>query len=250
VVIGVVAATLVAGTLAGCRSEPGVAAYVGGVRITEDRVTAVLDDARTRLDAAIRSQAEAQASQAGQPAPSTMPAVELPISRQDVVNALVGLEVVKMAAQRQGVAPVDVPVDQLVNYIRLPAETQFFQAYHEYSGYRSALEAKATPAQPTEEDLRDVFRRFLAAGGAGPETSFDMFRQQYIQGQNLQLVQAAVTLREMLAPVTAEADVSVNPRYRAELSLLDFADQQGGRHPLVVLPLTGAPRSPAVLDAA
>lgn len=246
--IAVVAAALAAGVLAGCRSEPGVAAYVGDVKVTEDRVTAVLADARTKLDAAIRAQTEAQPSQ---PAPAGSTRVELPVNRQDVVNVLVGVEIVKAAAARENLAPADVPVDQLVNYIRLPEDTEFFRAYHEYSRYRTALESSNTTLkQPTEADLRDVFARFMAAGGAGPEVTFEVFQQQFIQGQNLQLVQSAVTLRDRLAPVAAGADVSVNPRYRAELSLLDFADQQGGRHPLVVLPLTGSPRAPAVLPAA
>ncbi|HCT81584.1 MAG TPA: hypothetical protein DGT23_34420, partial [Micromonosporaceae bacterium] len=83
-----VGALAVAG-LAGCRSEPGVAAYVGDTTITEDRVTQVYDDAQAKLDEAVRRRADEQAAAAGQPAPTALPEVKLPITRKDVLSALV-----------------------------------------------------------------------------------------------------------------------------------------------------------------
>ncbi len=46
IAVASVAVGLVA--LSGCRSEPGVAAYVGDHRITEDAVTEIIDDVRAK----------------------------------------------------------------------------------------------------------------------------------------------------------------------------------------------------------
>src|SRR3982751_447341 len=83
-----VAATVAVAGLAGCRSAPSVAAYVGQDRISEDRVSAVYDEA----------QDNAVTPAGGQQAPPA-------IKRQDVVDTLVGLEVLREVARQRGVSP-------------------------------------------------------------------------------------------------------------------------------------------------
>jgi transcription-repair coupling factor (superfamily II helicase) len=96
------AASLAAAGLAGCRSAPSVAAYVGQNRISEDRVSAVYDDAR---DNAVTPAGDQQAASA--------------IRRQDVVDTLVGLDVMRDIAQRRGLKPTALDSNQVAQAVGL-----------------------------------------------------------------------------------------------------------------------------------
>src|SRR4051794_33905678 len=79
-----VVASLAVARVSACRSEPSVAAYLGNDRIAESRVQDVWDEANDAVAAA-----GVQAGQAGQPGE----AAPTPITRADVVRALVGVGV-------------------------------------------------------------------------------------------------------------------------------------------------------------
>jgi hypothetical protein len=238
----VIAGAIAAAGLAGCRSAPGIAAYLGDAEITEARITKIFDDAHDKLVVAVKNQATAS----GQPVPEK---IEMPISRRDVVVAVVGRDIFKSAADAKGAARVEVDAAQVAQQLQLPSNTEYVTIYSDYLAYRGALSQDLSPKTPTEADLRDVYQRLAKSGGVPPETSFAEFTSG-LQGQNLQLVTSAVTIREEVASQAAKARIVVNPRYApAELDLLSFADQQGKRHPLVVLPLNSKSADPAVVDA-
>src|SRR6185436_8473030 len=117
--MAVVACLAVAG-LSACRSESSVAAYIGDTRTTEKRVQAVWDDARAALggDAAV-----------------------MPISRTDVVNVLVGADLMKrVAARHNAEVPPNLPFDEFATRLRLPAKAEYVQLYTQYYALVYAVE--------------------------------------------------------------------------------------------------------------
>jgi hypothetical protein len=245
----VVAFVALAG-LAACRSEPGVAVYLGNRTITMDRINAVYDDARTKLETAVD---KVRAQQAGKPGAQPVPAtVDLPISRQDVLAAIVGVDVLKGYAQRKGVSPEPVTAQDVVQEIPLPADSEYIKMAVEYRGYINGLAVAATPATPTEADLRDVYRRLGRAGGFGPggAVPFEEWTAS-LTAQQQQVLRQFVGLRNELSKEVAGLKATVNPRFgAAELPLLPFADANGKPAPLVVLPLAPANGPAAVSDRA
>jgi hypothetical protein len=224
-----VAALAVSG-LAACRSEPTVAAYVGQDRITEDRVSGVLDEANKNKITVAQ----------GQPASE--------IKRQDVVDTLVGLDVMRQIAKKRGLTPTPLDSAQVAQAVGLKAEAEYVALYTEYRGLLNAAGASGKPAQPTEADLRDVYNR-LTAGGANPNgASFEQFAGSISQ-QDQQVLAQNIGLRNDLAPEIAKLSTVVNPKYTVpELPLVSAKGPDGQPLPLVVLPFVKSTGSPTVVD--
>jgi hypothetical protein len=228
--IAVTATVAVAG-LAGCRSAPSVAAYVGQHRISEDRVSAVYDEAHN--DAI-----PAAAGQQGPPA----------IKRQDVVDTLVGLDVLREIARQRGLSPTGLNAGQVAQAIGIKADAEYVRLYTEYRGLLNAAGSAAKPAQPTPADLRDVYNR-LTAGGANPNgASFEQFSSG-ISDQDRQTLAQNIGLRNELQPQIAKLNTVVNPKYSApELPLVSTRGADGQELPLVVLSFAPSQGTPPVVD--
>lgn len=238
----VVAALAVSG-LAACRSEPGVAAYVGDRRITVERVDAVWTDAKDKLAAAVeRVRAEQQGTAAAQD-------VALPITKQDVLMTLVSVDLLKRFAERSGVRPEAVAPEEVAQGIRLPADAEYLTSYAEYYSYLSGLIKSVKPATVTDTDLRDVLERLVRAGGVDPANvpTVREFAGQLNPQQQQQLGQA-IGLREAMKGELSAFATTVNPRYGSgEVPLLSIPSRQGRVVALVALPLNGG-TTPAVRD--
>jgi hypothetical protein len=219
----VVVASLGVAGLSACRSEPSVAAYVGGSeRITEDRVDAVYNDVRDKLQGA-----------------SSKP-VTVPLSRTDVVSVLVGSEMINKIAAQQGVAaPADLQEAALAGALKLPADSEYLKLYAQWEGAVSALRAKVTaPAKPTDADLRELFDSLVAIQGVDPSTKFDAFKQQLAQSQNEAVVEQTVALRDQIVKASSQYHVRINPRYQpAKLPILETQGQDGSLYPLITAPI-------------
>jgi hypothetical protein len=225
-----VAALAVSG-LAACRSEPTVAAYVGQDRITEDRVSGVLDNARQNKITAAQGQ---QASE---------------IKRQDVVDTLVGLDVMRQIAKRRGLTATPLDSAQVAQAVGLKAGAEYVALYTEYRGLLSAAGASGKPAQPTEADLRDVYNRLTAAGAIPKGASFEQFAGS-ISTTDQQTLAQNIGLRNDLQPEIAKLNTVVNPKYTVpELPLVSAQGPDGQALPLVVLPFAKRTGSPTVVDA-
>lgn len=220
------AASLAAAGLAGCRSAPSVAAYVGQDRISEDRVSAVYEEAR--------------ANAAGQDSPG--------IKRQDVVDTLVGLDVLREIARQRGLSPTALNADQVAQAIGVKANAEYVRLYSEYRGLLNAVGSGAKPAQPTAADLRDVYNR-LTAGGANPNgATFEQFSTG-ISDTDKQTLAQNIGLRNDLQPQIAKLNTVVNPRYSApELPLVSTQGADGQELPLVVLSFAPSHGTPPVVD--
>jgi hypothetical protein len=215
--------------LAGCRSDPQVAAYVGSTRYSDDRVTAIADEAQAKL----QDLADAQQSASGA---SSRP-VQRPVTDQEVVTALVSRDVLKALAQEKKVNPLSVDANQVAQQVRVPADTEYVRVLTEKDGYRLALLQKAPSAEPSEADLREVYDNLVKASGGRITGSFDQFTSSLAE-QDTELIGRSAGVRRDVTAESEKLDVTVNPRYGPTmLSLVDIADQQGGVHSLLGVPL-------------
>ncbi|GAB3064892.1 Ros/MucR family transcriptional regulator [Micromonospora schwarzwaldensis] len=218
VAVASVAVGLVA--LSGCRTEPGVAAYVGDNRVTEDRVTSILDEVRDGL--------------ASQPATAAQADALLP-ARDQVVATLVLSDVCRALSADKGYQPQgQVTPEQVAQQTGLPADATYPKKVAEFYTCMSGLPA-GEPAAPTAEDLATVIAAGRAAGAIPPDVK-DADAASQLDGQQLR---SALATRKVLADAIGGYDVSVNPRYRPlAFPLLSFK----GDVPAVAVPL-GEPGS-------
>jgi hypothetical protein len=228
----VVVASLGVAGLSACRSEPSVAAYVGdSERITQDRVDAVYNEVRDKLQAAPAAP-ETPDGQPAAPAPTSSGPVTVPITRTDVLSLLVGSQLIdKIAAAQSVTPPADLQEPAIAAALRLPADSEYAQLYAKWRGLISALIEKApATGTPTDAEFHELHDSLLAVQGVDPSLPFAQFKSQIAQGQNMPLVQRSVAVRDEIVKATSAADVRVNPRYQpAKLPVLDLPDQNSGR---------------------
>ncbi|WP_018218598.1 hypothetical protein [Salinispora vitiensis] len=224
----VAAASVVVGLVAltGCRTEPGVAAYVGDQRITEDTVDSILDELRD-------SRAATEAPELGGPAP------ELPPRSQVVGTWVVGTLCDQVSAD-QGYQPLGrVEPVQVAGQLGLPPESEYVRQLAALHTCRSGLPAGNSVA-PTEQELAEVIAAGRAAGVISPDTP-----DAVVAGQlDVPQLRNALASRRVLAEAAGEYDVTVNPRYRPlEFPVLNFSSEVAA-----VSVLLGEPGSDAVTD--
>jgi hypothetical protein len=227
--VAVVASLAVAG-LSACRSEPSVAAYVGGGKVTEARVQEVWDEVREALDAdpAARPQTGASAGPAA-----------MPITRSDVVRQLISVDVLTEVAKRENVtAPAEVSLAEYASALRLPERTEYLRLYARSDSLVKALRQNAQDAPaPTDADLREVFDVLVKNEQIAPGSTFAEFKTA-LPAQNMQLVQSSAAVRKEINEVTGPLRIKVNPRYQPlGIPVLEFQTQGGELRPLVVAPL-------------
>lgn len=229
--VAVVAALAVAG-LSACRSSPGTAAYIGGgADISQDQVDALYKDAMTKVSAA---------------APGST-SVTPHVTRQQIVDTLVGLDVLKAYAKDNAITPQALDADQLAASLSLKPGSKFAPFYAQYQGYLAAAGAKAPVHQPTEAEVRDIYNRWHTAGMAGNPT-FEAWVGQ-LQQQDQQFLTARLSLQQAVEPVAAKMDIVINPRYPSSFSLLSVFDTQGRPVTLLEIPVGDPTKGVPVTDA-
>lgn len=185
--------------LSACRSQPGVAAYVGDQQYTEERVTSVVDELTDQLG-----------EQAGQEGAPPLP------TRQQVVSALVLADVCRgldVPGGGQQITP-----DQYAQQFGLPVDSEYVRAAAQAWTCVSGLQGSGQ-VEPTQEELFDLVDRGRAAGVIPDEVSDEEAASQ-LDGEQLR---SALATRDVIADAVAEQNVTVNPRYRPlEFPLLSF----------------------------
>jgi hypothetical protein len=225
--VAVLGALAVAG-LAGCRSNPTVAAYVGDHTYSTERVERIYDEVRN------------PGSPAPDGTPSPSPTAPAPaasrVSRQQVLTVLVGLDLAKSAAEAKGLKPEPISAALVGQQFGIPADSEYAKLYAEYRSYVEALVAEKKSTTPTDADLQIVLDRLVQAGLAEP-MSLEQARTQ-LGENNLAVVARYSEVRDELAAQAGKSNVVVNPRYApAEVGVLELTGQQGQRYPLIVVPL-------------
>jgi hypothetical protein len=244
--------------LTACQSAPGLAAQVGGVRLTDERVEEIVE----QIDNTLLSQDQERIDSAGTPpagetvaAPRGLPSGVFGDVRQDIVEFTVFNELARVYVQEKGLTwtpPDYAQASQQVGLApqRAPDGTTVFKPsvvlYADTVSYHQLLSSSAQRAEPTEADLRDAYNRALAAGAIDPAISFEQVRGELRQ---LDQMQTGVWLRNELAGVAERIGVTVNPRYRPLEIATGSLAQQSGQVILVALPLGEQNGTPAVREA-
>jgi len=223
----VVAALAVTG-LSACNQAPDVVAYFGDTKaVTEDQVQRVYADARAKF----------------KPVPGQ--AQTLPLTRQNVADKLIGVDVLREVAKQRGVTGTPIPPETFVPSVGLPADAEYTKLFTEFQGLFNAIGQKAQPIQPTEADLRSVYDRLKANDVPLDANSFQEFAGSLGQ-QNASLLTGGFTVKQDLKADVEKLRLKVNPRYPSEFSLVDTQNRTGWV-PLVAVPL-GSDASAPVTD--
>ena len=238
----IVAALAVSG-LAACRSEPDVAAYVGGgATITEAEIENVYDQARDKLTEA-REQAQQQSEQSGA-STAAAPPVQVPFKQQDVLNALLTVKILEKAAAAHSVrAAAEPTVAQVAQSSKFSPDWDYTELYTRTFQLRAALLPVVTPAQLSDDALRPDYDR-LVQRGAGHATPYDQFKTQ-LSDANKQALQQSLGLRDEVLKIVADEDVRLNPRYGNQQLILLSAQAGEKDVPLVEASFAGADGSKA-----
>jgi hypothetical protein len=238
-----VLSVLVVTAVAGCRSDPTIAAYVGDQTYDTARVEQLYDEAR-------RSQADPSASPSPQaeptPTPAAQPATAL-VSRQQIVAALVGRDVAAAVAAEKGVAKIAVDPANVARVLGIPPKAEYATVYADFLGYVEALVRASNATTPSDADVQDVMDRLVAAELAQP-LSLEEARNSFGPA-NLSVIARAAEVRDQLEAQAAKSNVVINPRYApADLGLIEVPDQQGRPYPLILVRLDADSPTPAVVD--
>jgi hypothetical protein len=184
--------------LSGCRSQPGVAAYIGAQQITENQVTGIVDDVKRKIPAG------AQAT---------------PPTRDAVVSTLVLSDICQRLTAEKGLQPQGKPpADQVAMLLGVPVNSTYAQQRVDLYGCLSGVPA-GQPVAPTPQELAAVVARGKAGGVIPPNVPEQVAAQQ-LDGTQLR---AALASRKAIADAVARYAVTVNPRYRPlEFPVLSF----------------------------
>ncbi|WP_091292994.1 hypothetical protein [Micromonospora halophytica] len=188
------------------RTSPDVAAYVGDRTYSVDRVDAVYDDAQARYAEAVRQ----SAAQAG--ITPTAEQLRSSVTRQDVLNLLVSIELGKRIVAEQGLSvPDQVTPEQLAQQLQMPPQAEYAKLWAEWWDISQVLSQSLPPAQLSDESVMAVYQAIVKAGGIQPGLSVGQVRQLFGAGG---FVRTASALSAALEAEADEVDLSVNPRYR------------------------------------
>jgi len=198
----VVVAALGLGGLAACRSEPSVAAYLGDQKVTEDQVTQI-------YDGAVAGASPTPAQQGAAPTASPEP----PVSRQQVVDLLVSLDLGRKVAAEQQVQPAQaITADQVAAELGVPAGSQYARDYAEWVNLSQGIFAKigSSVGTPSDDQLQGLYQALVKVNAIDAGLTLAQIKEAFGGGE---FVAAAYQLTGMLEKQAAASDTTVNPRY-------------------------------------
>lgn len=221
--IVVALSVLAAVVLTGCRSQPGVAAYVDDTRYTDASVEQMTASVQHLI-------AEGATGNV----------------RQQIVADEVFVDIAKRYAKEHDYPAPTVHVDAVTAQYKLPPDNAWAKLTAEADAYRQLLLQHADKVTPTDAELRDIYDRAVAAHLADPN-AFDAIKPQILA---IDGVAQAVAVKRALTDAVRRYHVTVNPRYQpSEFSLLQLQTGQGQGFDAVVLPFGASAASPAVIPA-
>ncbi len=216
----VVVAALGLGGLAACRSEPSVAAYLGDRKVTEDQVTQIFNDAEAGASA---TPAPQEPQPGAEPTKVPGPAV----SRQQVVDLEVTLDLGRQVAEEQGVERVNaVTADQVATELGVSPTSQYAVDYTEWVNLSQAIFAKIGTTVPaaTDEQLLGIYQALVKVNAIEPGFDLAQVKQAFGGGE---FVAAAYQLTGLLEKAASASDTSVNPRYLPLAAPMVVSSQNG-----------------------
>jgi hypothetical protein len=234
--VPVAALALIAGVaLAGCRSAPGTAVYVGSVQISNRQIDQAMDGIRAdvaRLD------------------PQLLNSIFGDV-RRELIGDLIFVQVARQYATAHDYALPAPDYDTAAGEIGLPVGDPYVHARADAKAYQALLATKLKPAEPSDADLREVYDRAVA---------FDQKNgTSILQGQSFENLKDAIAantsistgiiLRNALRDAVKQADIVVNPRYLPVEYAVTELQTGSGQRPFVAVALqfgSGASGPPVV----
>lgn len=204
--------------LTGCRVEPGAAAFVGDVRIADQRVDEIVSSVDDRV-----------------------PAEQRGAFRQEVVSMLVLTEAGTRYAQAQKLQLPEAQPATVAERLQLPADGAYTQIFARYVSVMTALEGRAERAAPSEADQREALSH-ATINGQPVNDRFEDVRQYFTE----QAMGAAVGSRNLLTELIRDADVEVSPRYAPVVHKVRV--NIGNAESWLAVPIGEAAANPAVVD--
>jgi hypothetical protein len=193
--------------LTGCRSEPGIAAYVGDEKITVDRVDAVFN-AVDQVNAGRTAEVE--------PGP-------IPISRQFVLSLIVYGDLAQQVMDQKSLKESGQFLDIVAQNYGLPLDHPYTQLLGRYLDRINVLRHNAGSAQPPREGVLRYYQTLVGARLFTPGLSDD----EAVQSLNQPLVVADLNVQATLADLGNKTKLTINPRYEPlSLPLLIAVGQQ------------------------
>ena len=209
--------------LSGCQNDPNQAVRISDVTVTDAQIEAIAQ--RFAADLAAHN-----------------PQFKDPVGqvRQSVAELTVFNELARRYASEKGIELPTPDYEATAAQYGAPADDPFVRLNAETSAYLTALRDHATPREPTESDVQDVYRRYKELAGADAQP-YDVVKQALKDVPEYPL---ALGLRSDLLAALDRYGLSVNPRYQP-LNIPLLAVSQG-QLVLVDLPMgdqgTGAVR--------
>jgi hypothetical protein len=212
----IVIALLGLGGLSACRVETGKAAFVGGTTFTEDRVTAIYEEAVADARKAVSSEPAT-----GQPATAA-----LPISRQEVVDVLVSLELGKRIVAANNYKSEAKPTDPKViaEALQVPVGSEYTKLWTAWYDLQVTLLTSLPPAELTDEGIMEVYHALVDAGKINAGMTVAQVRETFGEAQ---FAQGAIMIITALKAEATKAKASINPKYQPLAAPQVVNTQQG-----------------------
>jgi hypothetical protein len=213
--------------LTGCRSEPGIAAYVGAEKITVDQVDAV-------MDAVDRVNAERTAD---------APPGPIPVSRQLVLGLIVYGELADQLVHEKSLTPAADSLRLVTNGYGIPTDHPYAQLLSNYLDNVDILTKNAGTAAPSKDQILRYYHAGVDAQMFPPGLSDN---DVVSQGSQAPAVIAILNVQTMLDELAKKQHLTVNPRYAPlPMPVLISVNQQAA---VTVVPF-GPAGEPFVTDA-
>jgi hypothetical protein len=216
-----------ASVLTGCRSEPGIAAYIGAEKITIDQVDAV-------VDAVDKVNAERTAD---------APPGPIPVSRQLVLGLIVYGKLAGQIVDEKSLTPTANSQQLVTNGYGIPAEHPYAALLIDYLDNVDVLTKNAGTATPSKDQ---ILRYYHAGVDAQMFTPGLPDNEVVSQGSQAQSVISILNVQTMLDELGKRQHLTVNPRYAPLAMPVLISDNQ--RATLTVVPFAPA-GEPFVTDA-
>lgn len=202
------------GGVAACQQDPAVAAYVGDVEITEERVETVTADVRQVLADEVEEQLgeleDPTEEELGTLRGERLREVDESIAglRDRVVEMLVITEAGTSYAEVEGIELAPPEPGVVAQQVGLEPDHTYVEVVAGFFTVTTALQEAAEPAEVTEADQREIHENLVVEGQPVTEP-FDTV-QGFLTDD---LLGGPVGMRDLLVEVVEQADVRVNPRY-------------------------------------
>jgi hypothetical protein len=212
-----VVASLGLGSLVGCQSESGKAAFVGDTTITEDRVSEVYDDAVAKTP---KQEPTPQAS--GSPAP----AAELPVTRQEVVDLLVSLELARRVVKEKNMPAAKEATEpgEIAEALAVAGDSEYVKLWAEWLDLQTVITENTPRAQLTDEGIMKVYNAIAKTGAIQSGLSVQQVREQF--GAAV-FAEGAILVSTALGAEAERTDTKVNPKYDPISAPMAVGTQQG-----------------------